>query len=217
VGARFPGAFPTVYAACQAAGIDPVREKIPVAPAAHYHMGGVAADDRGRTTLPGLSVCGEVACTGAHGANRLASNSLLEALVLGQRIAETINGGALPRPPAALRAPHITTISPAMRRRLRGLMTSHVGLERTEAGLRDALAMLTRPSPDGRKIADGAVTVGLLIAAAALERRESRGSHFRADHPDTDAHFARRTFLTLKDTQAIAESASDTRAERLAQ
>jgi len=217
VGARFPDAFPTVYAACAAAGIDPVREKIPVAPAVHYHMGGVASDDRGRTTLAGLSVCGEVACTGAHGANRLASNSLLEALVLGARIAEVINGGALPHPPAKLRAPHAANVAPAMRRRLRGLMTSHVGLERTEEGLRNALAMLTKLRPEPRKIADSAVTAGLLIAAAALERRESRGSHFRTDYPDADVHFARRTFLSLKDAEAIAEAKPEARAERLAQ
>jgi L-aspartate oxidase len=216
VGARFPDAFPTVYAACREAGLDPVREKIPVAPAAHYHMGGVAADDRGRTTVPGLSVCGEVACTGAHGANRLASNSLLEALVLGARIAETLSGETLVQRPVRLRAPAIDSIAPAMRRRLRALMSSHVGLERSEEGLAQALALLRKLKPK-HKLADSAVTAGLLIAAAARERRESRGSHFRVDHPDTDAHFARRTFLTLKDALAIAEAKSELRANRLAQ
>src|SRR5262249_52510770 len=92
VGARFPDRFPTVYASCVKAGIDPVHEPIPVAPAAHYHMGGVVPDARGRTSLACLWAAGEVAATGVHGANRLASNSLLEALVFAARVAEDISG-----------------------------------------------------------------------------------------------------------------------------
>src|SRR5262249_10366549 len=92
IGPDFPDPFPTIYQSCIAAGIDPVRELIPVAPAAHYHMGGIATDARGRTSLAGLWAAGEVASTGVHGANRLASNSLLEAVVFGARVAEDISG-----------------------------------------------------------------------------------------------------------------------------
>src|SRR4029078_5457352 len=98
IGAAFKDRFPTVYASCMAAGIDPGRELIPVTPAQHYHMGGVAVDERGRTTIPNLWAAGEVACTGVHGANRLASNSLLEALVFGARVAQDIGAMRLKAP-----------------------------------------------------------------------------------------------------------------------
>ena len=91
IGDAFAERFPTVYAACKAAGIDPATQPIPIAPAAHYHMGGVHVDGAGRTSLDGLWACGEVTCTGAHGANRLASNSLLEAVVFAARVAEDIH------------------------------------------------------------------------------------------------------------------------------
>ena len=104
IGAKFAAHFPTVYAACMSAGIDPARQPIPVAPAAHYHMGGIASDARGRSSLPGLWVAGECAATGLHGANRLASNSLLEGLVFGARVAEDVKGtiaaGTAPGPAA---------------------------------------------------------------------------------------------------------------------
>ena len=98
LGARFAEKFPTVYASCMAAGIDPATQPIPVAPAAHYHMGGIAVDARGRTSLKGLWAGGEVSSTGAHGANRLASNSLLEAVVYAARIAEDIDGSSIAAP-----------------------------------------------------------------------------------------------------------------------
>src|SRR5207253_7010309 len=98
LGARFAEKFPTVYASCTSAGIDPAAQPIPIAPAAHYHMGGIAVDERGRTSLRGLWAGGEVSSTGAHGANRLASNSLLEAVVYAARIAEDINGQAIASP-----------------------------------------------------------------------------------------------------------------------
>src|SRR5229473_391051 len=102
VGAHFAEKFPTVYASCVAAGIDPARQPIPVAPAAHYHMGGIAVDHHGRTSLKGLWAGGEVSSTGAHGANRLASNSLLEAVVYAARIAEDIGGGTIAAPARSL-------------------------------------------------------------------------------------------------------------------
>ncbi len=140
IGANFAAHFPTVHAACLSAGIDPAVQPIPVAPAAHYHMGGIASDAQGRTSLPGLWVAGECAATGLHGANRLASNSLLEGLVFGARVAEDVKSQlavrALPAPPspanalALAAAPHV----------LRAAMNRHVGLERTAEGLGEALA-----------------------------------------------------------------------------
>ncbi|MBK1677574.1 L-aspartate oxidase, partial [Rhodospirillum rubrum] len=111
LGAAFPHAFPTVYAACRASGIDPVSQPIPIAPAAHYHMGGVLTDSFGRTSIDGLWAVGEVACTGAHGANRLASNSLLEAVVFAARVAEDVAAAPLPRRGWAPSAPR--SLSPS--------------------------------------------------------------------------------------------------------
>ncbi|MDR6952896.1 L-aspartate oxidase [Ancylobacter sp. 3268] len=164
--------FPGVVALCRANGLDPVREPIPVRPAAHYHMGGVEVDAQGRTGLPGLWACGEVASTGLHGANRLASNSLLEALAYAGWIAADIAaatpaGTPLPGAVPALPAPP----PPALRQ----LMDRQVGVVRDKAGLADAVATL---AGDG-----DAAQVALMVARAALARTESRGGHFRADHP----------------------------------
>lgn len=161
VGERFPERFPTVFALCRQHGLDPRAEPLPVVPAAHYHMGGVAVDARGRTSLPGLWACGEVAATGAHGANRLASNSLLEALVFGARVAEDIQGlqdvedieavaaaarSGPVRAPGAPAAPPVPELSAAgseaLVARLRRVMWERVGVERDEAGLAAAVAEL---------------------------------------------------------------------------
>jgi L-aspartate oxidase len=158
VGERFPERFPTVFALCRQHGLDPRVEPLPVVPAAHYHMGGVAVDARGRTSVPGLWACGEVAATGAHGANRLASNSLLEALVFGARVAEDVEdveAAAAGRPgpsltpaiPVAAPAPEpatelSTAAAEALVARLRRLMWERVGVERDEAGLAAAVAEL---------------------------------------------------------------------------
>ena len=225
IGSSFAERFPTVHAACMAAGIDPARELIPVAPAAHYHMGGVAVDARGRTSLDGLWAAGEVACTGAHGANRLASNSLLEAVVYAARIAEDIAGLVPARTaPARTTAPdaapaastEVVLPSPAAHDdALRKLMAAHVGVIRNEAGLAHALAEIARiereaAAPALRHMA----TAALLIAAAAWRRRESRGAHERADYPGTDPVQAKRTFITLADARAIADQASAHRDEK---
>ncbi len=205
VGARFPERFPTVFASCMAAGIDPRVEPMPVAPAAHYHMGGVAVDRRGRTSLPGLWVCGEVSSTGVHGANRLASNSLLEALVFGARVAEDIraHGGkagaaGLPIACAAPTTPAATLATPEEAHELRAIMWERVGLVRDAAGLTSAIADLDRLDAS-TSLAPGELrnmlTVARLVAAAALERRESRGGHFRTDFPHTEARWRRRIYV----------------------
>jgi L-aspartate oxidase len=201
IGAAFPERFPTVFAACRQHGLDPRYEPIPVAPAAHYHMGGVATDARGRTSLEGLWACGEAACTGLHGANRLASNSLLEGLVLGGRVAADILGR--PRLPAfaSYEPPRLAlarTDHAATEAGVRAIMWRHVGLERDEPGLRQALVQLesaARSLDAGHSEAGNLVTVGRLVAQAALRRRESRGSHFRTDYPSSDPAWARRHFL----------------------
>ena len=148
IGREFPARFPTVFAACQAAGLDPRREPIPIAPAAHYHMGGVYTDANGRTTIEGLWACGEVASTGAHGANRLASNSLLEAVVFGARVAGDIaerlpssEAVALDIPAAPIDASSSEPDSPAVQT-LRRTMTGKVGVIRDDASLVSALGTI---------------------------------------------------------------------------
>jgi L-aspartate oxidase len=271
VGERFPERFPTVFALCRRHGLDPRVEPLPVVPAAHYHMGGVAVDASGRTSLPGLWACGEVAATGAHGANRLASNSLLEALVFGARVAEDVAAGGFtarraagapervwggvgaevegvaavgaaaaaakgtaaaapagaalvgdaaleggaPVDAAGPEAPveEAATLVAALRR----LMWERVGVERDEAGLAAAAAELEELAwrhpkisglhPAGIEAAGPAagwlagearnlLWAGCLLAQAALARRESRGGHYRTDHPSPDAAWQRRLFLT---------------------
>ncbi|MEA2866540.1 MAG: L-aspartate oxidase, partial [Bradyrhizobium sp.] len=133
LGAHFAEKFPTVYASCMSAGIDPARQPIPVAPAAHYHMGGISVDARGRTSLRGLWAGGEVSSTGAHGANRLASNSLLEAVVYAAHIAEDIGGSDIAPParsPATSVTPRNCAIPPLTEQNLRAMMASHVGVIR---------------------------------------------------------------------------------------
>ncbi|BAU91539.1 L-aspartate oxidase [Methylorubrum populi] len=172
--------FPTVAALCAEAGIDPALQPIPVRPAAHYHMGGILVDEAGRSTVPGLWACGEVSSTGLHGANRLASNSLLEALAFAPRIAESI--GDAPASAGADRPvplPEIRTEDAAVLSGIRGIMERCVGVVRDEASLSRAVARLTDLSESG---SDSAAT-GLMIARAARARCESRGAHWRSDFP----------------------------------
>jgi L-aspartate oxidase len=212
LGASFAEHFPTVYATCLSAGIDPAVQPIPVAPAAHYHMGGIAVDARGRTSLEGLWAAGEVAATGMHGANRLASNSLLEAVVYAARIAETLSGaefsrtGAQEDAPAAEAAPAYD----ASVQSLRDTMSAKVGVVRDAAGLSEALAFLRPLAASREHGADlrNMATTALLVAAPALRRTESRGGHFRRDFPHPDPEQARRTFITLAQAEAIAAEVS---------
>lgn len=192
IGTHFPEAFPGVYATCMAAGIDPVRQPIPVAPAEHYHMGGVATDANGATSLPGLYAVGEVAYTGVHGANRLASNSLLEAVVFGARVAQHVS--RLPSLNGEVRIEgEVEDIeqpdSSAALTLLRQIMSRHLGVVRDADGMREAFSMLSqmrrRPYEVSRQVRDMA-TLGTMIAYSALQRQESRGGHFRSDFPDAD-------------------------------
>src|SRR4051812_29227937 len=156
LGARFAEKFPTVYASCISAGIDPATQPIPVAPAAHYHMGGIAVDERGRTSLKGLWAGGEVSCTGAHGANRLASNSLLEAVVYAARIAEDIGGmpiGAPARLPAAPIIPRNCAMPAIAEANLRVMMASHVGVIRDAERLAEAVRSFAAIERDTGNIA----------------------------------------------------------------
>ncbi len=211
VGAAFPARFPTVYASCAAAGLDPVTTPIPVAPAAHYHMGGLMTDARGRTTLPGLWAAGEVACTGVHGANRLASNSLLEAIVFGARIAADILAAPLPEPPPRgpdIDAPETAQDEPIIEE-LRDLMSACVGVVRDGAGLARALTDIRRLAAQAtNRNSRNAFTTALMIASAAFARRESRGAHYRSDYPQPVEALARHSRMTLEEAERIAQEAS---------
>ena len=204
IGTAFADHFPTVFGACTAAGMDPSVTPIPVAPAAHYHLGGIATDVHGRTSLPGLWAVGECASTGLHGANRLASNSLLEGLVFGTRAARDVQdrlaaGAMRGLPPAPERF-----ASPAPPHVLRGAMSRDVALERNEQGLRAALEVIARLENTSAEPALLNMTAAAkLVTAAALARHESRGGHWRSDHPQTSSH-ATRTFMTLADAERIA-------------
>ena len=211
IGSAFAQRFPTVYASCIAVGIDPARDLIPVAPAAHYHMGGVAVDARGRASLDGLWAAGEVASTGVHGANRLASNSLLEATVFAARVADDINGTILPDAANAsdgeVGGAGLADADTRSEQELRTLMSADVGVIRNGGGLSRALARISQIERQATTPAlRNMTTAALLITAAAAKRHESRGGHYRSDFPDTDPAQARRSFQTLADARAIADN-----------
>ncbi len=197
--------FPTIYATCVKHEIDPTRTPLPVAPAAHFHMGGIRTENHGRSSLPGLWACGEAASTGAHGANRLASNSLLEAIVFGARIAEDINN-IVPLSSTARPAPPQTRIDDEMQihapitSRVRALMSTHVGVQRSRNGLTQALGELVQLERATQALAPFAnmVLAAQFIAFAALHRCESRGGHFRTDFPHTE-QLGKRNPITLAD------------------
>ncbi len=227
--------FPTILAACRANGIDPVTEPVPVAPAAHYASGGVRTDARGRTTVPGLYACGEVACTGVHGANRLASNSLLEGLVYAERIAADIAaeraGGGLPaREPARLAHPETPShplLAPESRFAIQRIMTGGAGVLRSERSLQRAADQLQRLHGEARdalrengKTAEPGVDtweatnllcVARVLVAAALRREETRGCHWREDRAERDdAHWRRHIVVRLGPDRSLAVHTTDT-------
>ena len=192
VGSHFPDEFPAVFAACLGGGIDPRVQPIPVAPACHYHMGGVATDVEGRTSLPGLYAAGECASTGVHGANRLASNSLLEAAVFGARAGRA---AALEDPaPAPATVVAAAELPATALRTLREAMSRDAGVVRDGAGLTRLLDLISAlEAAHGRS---APLVAARFVAVGALARRESRGGHFRSDF--TDSQPPRRSFVTLR-------------------
>lgn len=212
LGAKFAEKFPTVYASCMSAGIDPAKQPIPIAPAAHYHMGGIAVNQHGRTSLKGLWAGGEVSSTGAHGANRLASNSLLEAVVYAARIAEDIDGNVFARSPLAVpsQTPRNCAMPPLTEANLRAMMSSHVGVVRDGDRLMEAVqAFAAIEQSTGNIALRNMATSALMVAASAWSRRESRGAHFRSDYTAEDPAQRHRTMTTLIEARNIALLLSD--------
>jgi L-aspartate oxidase len=196
--------FPTVTGLCLARGIDPAVEPIPVAPGAHYACGGIRADLDGRTSVPGLYAVGEAASTGVHGANRLASNSLTEALITGRRAGERL-GRDLPAPPGRLRLPPTGPgVDPVVRPGLAAAMSREAGVMRERAGLRRLQMTLAQAPPAGGRLDLATVevtnlhAVSVLVAVSALARAESRGCHrWRDAPPVASAERARHTVLRV--------------------
>ena len=191
LGRSFKTRFPGIFALCKARGIDPSKDLIPVIPAAHYMMGGIVTDLAGRSSMSRLYACGEVSRTGVHGANRLASNSLLEGLVFAERVARDMIAS-----PKLVRAPRVTDWeAPVLKDRgaaqvaadaVRRVMWNHVGIDRSAKGLREGLALLSDIEtrlPVGATEEVNMVETARLIAKAALMRKESRGGHYRSDFP----------------------------------
>jgi L-aspartate oxidase len=191
LGARFAKRFPGIFAICSARGLDPRRDLIPVTPAAHYMMGGIGTDLCGKSSMDRLYAVGEVARTGVHGANRLASNSLLEGLVFAERVARDVVGASelpsLPKP-GHWEVPRLTDRGAAQvaADSVRAVMWQHAGISRTAKGLRACLAALAeieKRLPEGATEELNLVQTGRLVAEGALLRKESRGGHYRSDYP----------------------------------
>jgi L-aspartate oxidase len=213
---RFDERFPTIAAAVRAVGLDPARDLLPVAPAGHYLCGGIVTDLRGASSLPGLWAAGEAANNGVHGANRLASNSLLDGMVFGPRVVEAIDAGVteaessgamrcvaagetapIPGRPLAF-SPSWSHGAPLARAELQGAMTAHAGVLRSRASLEQAGAVARRPpSGHGREHEElrNLQTVAQALVTAAAAREETRGAHTRSDFPDIDDHLRIRFVL----------------------
>lgn len=194
---NFEEKFPTVFNSIRAMGIDPTRDLVPVAPAAHYQMGGIKTDSDGRSTVPRLYAAGEVGSTGLHGANRLASNSLLEGLVLGARVATAATKEREVSHPSHCEASKSATgIDPEGRKIIQGIMTSYASVLRSgpdlKSGLEEIRSLKTKNSMVIAEVENANLALlAECVLRGALTRRESRGSHFRSDCPnpsDTPFH-----------------------------
>jgi L-aspartate oxidase len=201
----FKERFPTIYASCLENGIDPQKQLIPVSPASHYASGGVLVDLNGCSSVPGLYVCGESACTGAHGANRLASNSLLEGLVFGARIAEHIAGHLTTQlVPRSTEHEPTLLLDPAIRIPLQLAMSEGAGVMRSEKSLRATLATLAqlgthaseKPDVNAWEVSN-LFFLATAIVRSALERKETRGSHWRSDFPESSNEWKVRIIQKL--------------------
>ncbi|MDG6101008.1 L-aspartate oxidase [Dactylosporangium aurantiacum] len=209
------GRFPTIVASCRAAGVDPAADLIPVSPAAHYASGGVRTDLHGRTSIAGLYACGEVACTGVHGANRLASNSLLEGLVFSRRIAEDIARHLPAQTDPVTGDLPAWSADPALRAPLQAAMSAHASVLRSAESLDQAAQALTKLALD--RAAPGLASweatnlltvAGALVGAADL-RQETRGCHWREDFPDASDVFRGHFLAGLSDTGTLTETWED--------
>ena len=208
LGAEVVTRFPAVAEACKRAGIDPVSQPIPVAPAAHYHMGGIDTDEMGQSSLGRLWVCGEASSTGLHGANRLASNGLLEALVYARICALGIEAALGDIEDAEEVTPAFPSgdiaVNEEQLMRMRHAMTDGVGVVRDAMGLKSALRVIADVEAQARtETMRNMTATATLIAAAALAREESRGGHFRSDFPESDPDMAQRTKMTLAEALQI--------------
>ncbi|WP_037311359.1 L-aspartate oxidase [Ruegeria halocynthiae] len=210
IGAEIATLFPSVTEACTRNGVDPISDPIPVTASAHYHMGGVATDLAGRSSLAGLWVCGEAASTGLHGANRLASNGLLEALVFARACARDI-ATLVPTGSAPMVDIRFDTGGSFSRQQavsaLRQTMTAHVGVVRDRAGLRRALSDIARLEAEqaGSEVFLNMTATATLIAATALIRKESRGAHYRSDFPEPIPGPGQRSVLTLSEALTLRD------------
>jgi L-aspartate oxidase len=204
LGQKFGERFPAIATFCREAGIDPAAEPIPVRPAAHYHMGGVAVDAEGRSSVGGLWACGEVAQTGLHGANRLASNSLIEAVVSATWVADSVAAAS----PGERKWPFPTILPPRPDvSRIRPIVSSALGIVRDGETLSEAAKTLL-PIAAGHDAASDPALVALMVTIAALRREESRGSHFRSDFTGRNAH-APSSRLTLGEAFEAAAALVD--------
>ena len=222
LGEKILSEYPTVANYCKQAGIDPVKDMIPITPAAHFHMGGVKVDENGRSSLAGLWVCGEASATGLHGANRLASNSLLEAIVYGARIAKDV-GGLEPIPEHLAPYEGIewneiegNNVEKRLRnlkavQKLRLIMSKYVGVERDEKGLKKALKKIQYLEENAKGVTRSFLNMtssATLVAASALLRKESRGAHFRTDFLEQNAKYADNSEITLSEAKKIRADCS---------
>ena len=206
LGNRMINDFPTVYQLCRNSGINPSEDKIPISPAAHYHMGGILTDENGKTNIEGLYACGENACSGVHGANRLASNSLLEAIVFGDIISQDIKENmnkAMAYKEVKIDTTKSKSLSRLKLQELRSIMTEFVGVERDKEGLEKAYSMVkdiyTEYTMNG--FLNNSLITSLLIIQSALTRNEHRGSHYRKDFPKLNKKLNSRSFITYNDLE----------------